>query len=220
MNELRIRKLCELPEPLPEGEHILWQQSPAWSPYSRRVFQIDKIALYFLVLLVWVAASAAADGGWTAALRALSWAVWPALGVLGMLALLGWLYARSTVYTITNRRVVIESGLAIPAAVNLPFGCVERADIKCFRDGTGDIELSMSGPRLLYSMLWPNLHLFRLKQPRPKLLALNQPRQVAALLGNALVAARAAAGSDTPAQPPNDTETRRQGRALSGLSLP
>ena len=215
MNEVRIKSVRELPEPLPEGEHILWQRSPAWGPYARRVFQIDKIAVYFLILLAWVAGSAGLEQGALGALRAMSWAAPPALAVLGILALLAWLYARSTVYTITNRRVVIESGLAIPAAINLPFSRVERADMKSFRDGTGDVELTMSGPRILYSMLWPNLRLFRLKQPRPMLLALGNPRQVASLLGDALAAARSEGGTEADAPTRAPTRSLAPGEPLS-----
>lgn len=209
MSEVRIKPIRKLPEPLPEGERILWQQAPAWGPYSRRVFQVDKVAVYFLILLLWIAGSAAlGDGGLAAALRAMTWAAPPSLGVLGVLALLAWLYARSTTYTITTRRVVIQSGLAVPAAINLPFTSIRKADMKAFRDGTGDIELSMNGQRLLYSMLWPNLRLLRLKNPVPKLLGLNQPKQVAEILGRALQESHQAS-SAVPAPERNRSEQNR-----------
>lgn len=211
MNEVRIKAIRELPEPLPEGEHILWQHSPAWGPYSRRVFQVDKIAVYFLILLIWIAGSAAlGEGGFMAALQAMTWAAPPALGVLAVLTLIAWLYARSTVYTITNRRVVIQSGLAVPAAINLPFSKVVRADMKAFRDGTGDIELCMTGPRLLYSMLWPNLRLFSLKQPVPMLRALQHPQKVSETLGRALRAQ----------QPPEGAEAKQEKKDRESGAIP
>lgn len=189
MSEIRVKSVRPLPEPLPEGEHVLWQQSPAWRAYSRRAFHIAKIGLYFLVIVGWVAISAyLGGGGWPAVGRSLTWAVPPALGVLAVLGLIGWLYARTTVYTITNKRVIIQSGLAVPSAVNLPFSKIDRADMKSFDDATGDIELTMSGPRLLYSMLWPNVGLFRLNRPRPVLRAIRQPHKVGELLAQAVAA--------------------------------
>jgi len=177
----------ELPEPLPAGERLLWQQSPAWRPFSRRVFQLDKIGFYFLVVVGWVAVSAYLSTGELAAvLRSLSWSVPPALGVLVILALISWFYARTTTYTITSERVIVQSGLAVPAAVNLPFSKISSADMKTFADGTGDIELTMSGQRLLYSMLWPNARFFRLKRPTPVMRAVQQPKKVAGILGQAL----------------------------------
>ena len=146
MSEIRVKPARPLPEPLPEGEQMLWQHSPAWLPYSRRAFQIGKIGFYFLVIVGWVAISAyISEGNWLAVLRSLTWAVPPALGVLGVLALIGWFYARTTVYTITNKRVIIQSGLAVPSAVNLPFAKIDSADMKMFDDDTGAC-ISATGP--------------------------------------------------------------------------
>jgi len=210
LSNIRIKKLKPLPEALPEDERVLWQRSPEWRPYSRRVFQIDKISLYFLVVICWVAVAAYIDnGGWQALFRSLIWSVPPALGVIGLLALVAWGYARTTVYTITNKRVIIQSGLAVPSAVNLPFAKVMSADMKTFTDQTGDIELSMSGPRLLYSMLWPNVRLFRVKRPIPVIRAIHQPDTVAELLGQAL------AEDQQPAAAPDQTSETRGSESLS-----
>ena len=189
MTEIRVKRVSGLPEPLPDDEQVLWQQSPAWRPFSRRVFQLDKIGFYFLVVVGWVAVSAyLSTGEWLGVLRSLLWSVPPAAGVLMVLALISWFYARTTTYTITSKRVVIQSGLAVPSAINLPFSKINSAGMKTFGDGTGDIELSMSGQRLLYSMLWPNARLFRLKRPVPVMRAIQNPQKAAETLGEALAA--------------------------------
>lgn len=174
---------------------MLWQRSPAWQGFGRRVFQVYKVALYFAVIVAWVAISAALGGGWSDAARSLVWTLPPALGVVLLLAFMGWLYARTTVYTITNKRVIIQSGLAFTTAINLPFSQLYSADMKRFGDGTGDIELTMSGPRILYSMLWPNTRLLALKRPNPVLWALPEPAQAADILGEALAAEQQAEAS-------------------------
>ena len=176
-----------LPGPLPEGEHVLWQQSPLWQPLGRRVFHTYKIALYFSVIIAWVAVAAALGGGLGDAWRSLIWTLPPALGVVLLLGFFAWAYSRNTVYTITNKRVIIQSGLAFTTAINLPFAKLDSADMKTFSDGSGDIELTMSGPRILYSMIWPNNRLFAIKRPRPVLWALSEPRQAAEILSQALV---------------------------------
>jgi len=104
--------------------------------------------------------------------------------------------------------------LAVPSAVNLPFGKISSADLKTFGDATGDIELTMSGERLLYSMLWPNARLLRLKRPRPVLRALRQPDRVAEILGQALTAdQQAAAEPDRPAASDQPEQTRHTATA-------
>jgi hypothetical protein len=209
LSEIRVKALKPLPEPLPEGERVLWQQAPAWKPFSRRVFLLDKIAIYFLLIIAWVATSAYFEGdGMIAVARALSWSVPPALGVLGLIALVSWLYARTSVYTITSKRVVITSGLALESSANLPFSKIDRADLKTFRDNTGDIDLEISGPRLLYSMLWPHVRFLRLKRPKPVLRGILQPERVAEILGKALAA-------DQPAESPTQ-ETEREFEADLG----
>lgn len=188
MSEIQDENIKPLPGPLPEGERVLWQRSPSWQPFGRRVFQIYKIALYFLLIIGWVAISALLNGGWQDAVRSLIWTLPPALAVLLMLAFFAWLYGRTTVYTITSKRVIIQSGLAFTTAVNLPFKKLFSADMKTFSDGTGDIQLSMSGPRILYSMIWPNNRMLSLKRPTPVLWAVQEPHQAAEILGEALAA--------------------------------
>ncbi|MEE4330594.1 MAG: photosynthetic complex putative assembly protein PuhB [Wenzhouxiangella sp.] len=209
MSDIRIKELKPLPETLPEDERVLWQHSPEWRPYGRRVFQLGKIALYFLVVVAWVAVAAYIDnGGWQALVRSLIWSVPPAIGVIGLLALVAWLYARTTVYTITSKRVIIQSGLAVPSAVNLPFTKVQSADMKTYADRTGDIELAMSGPRLLYSMLWPNVRFFRLKRPLPVMRAIPQPEAVAEILGQAL------ADDQQPAEAPQKVSDKQGAKQM------
>lgn len=194
MSEVRIKSTKPLPGPLPDGERVLWQRSPHWWALAKRPFQFDKLAIYFCLILGWVAVSAWLDYREIGAIaRALIWTVPPSLGVLGLVLLTAWLYARTTVYTITNRRVVIQTGLALDTAVNLPFTTVDQADIKTFKDGTGDIELSMGGPRLLYSMIWPHVRFWRLNRPVPVLRALEEPDLAAKVLSAALAADQPAA---------------------------
>ena len=167
---------------------MLWQRSPVWQPYARRVFHAYKIAVYFLLIILSVALSAASGSGWDDAARSLLWTVPPSLAVILLLAFLAWLYSRTTFYTITNKRVIIQNGLAFTTAVNLPFSKLDSADMRTFADGTGDIDLTMSGPRILYSMIWPNNRLFAIKRPVPVLWALAQPKETAEVLAKALAA--------------------------------
>ena len=52
-----------LPERLPAGERLLWQGAPAWRELARRAFHLDKLALYFGVILALRATVVVADGG-------------------------------------------------------------------------------------------------------------------------------------------------------------
>jgi hypothetical protein len=80
------------------------------------------------------------------------------------------LVARSTVYAITERRLVLRIGVAIPAVLNIPFDRVESVDLRAARDGTGDVTVTLTGnARVAYLLLWPHARPWRYAQPQPAL---------------------------------------------------
>ncbi|MEJ5231616.1 MAG: photosynthetic complex putative assembly protein PuhB [Geminicoccaceae bacterium] len=183
-----VEPIPGLPEPLPPGERILWQGAPAFAALARRAFHLRAVAVYFLLLALWKLVVGLHDGaGWAAAgLDALGLVV-PASLALGVLALLAWAYARSTIFTITDRRVVIRFGVALPMAVNLPFRQIEAAAVAIFRDGTADLPLALAGPdRVAWLHLWPFVRPWRLRRPEPMLRAVPNGAEVARILRTAL----------------------------------
>ena len=177
-----------LPAPLPSEERILWQGSPAPVSLARQAFRVRGVALYFAVLMAWRLAAAEgplADPSvvWTAIAPPLLMGVL-VLAVLGGLA---WLNARETVYTVTNRRIVMRFGVALPMTVNLPLSQVESADLRQHADGTGDIALTLlPGTRVSYLIFWPHVRAWRFNRVRPALRAVNNPLQVAECLRTAV----------------------------------
>jgi Bacterial PH domain len=176
-----------LPERLPAGEHILWQGAPRWGLMARQVFHADKAALYFALMLAWRFASSWSDGATLAeALASLTWLV-PLFGLaVAALLLLGWLSARSTAYTLTNRRVVMRIGIVLTVTYNLPLRCIESADLRPGAQGRGDIALALEpATRIAWLHLWPHVRPWRVARTQPMLRALDDAAAVAALLRQA-----------------------------------
>ncbi len=99
------------------------------------------------------------------------------------------LVARSTVYTITNRRVVLRIGVALSKCINLPLTKLGSADLRKLGGGFGDIALVPQGAGMLgYLILWPHARPFRLAQPQPMLRALPDAAEVAGILAKAAAA--------------------------------
>ena len=177
-----------LPERLPDGERILWQGTPLWGVLARRAFHVDKVAGYFAVLMLWRFAVLLHDG--TApmvAMRALGgWLLIAGLGV-GLLLALAWMTARSTVYTLTDRRIVMRIGIVLSVTYNLPLNRIDRADFRPIGDtGCGDIALALeTGTRIAWLHLWPHARPWRVARPQPMLRALGDARTVSALLADA-----------------------------------
>ncbi len=195
-----------LPEALPAGETLLWQGSPDWKALAVDALHLRKVAIYFGVLLIWRGASASADGA--APLDALSAAAGllpVALLGLGLLATIAWLTARASVYTLTDKRVVLRLGVVLSVTFNLPYSTIESAGLHLKRDGHGDITLALAGEdRIAWLHLWPHARPWHLRRTQPMLRALPQAEHVAALLAEALArsAGETAAAMASPSAAP------------------
>ena len=177
-----------LPSQLPPGEQILWQGAPKWLSLARHAFHIRLIAGYFALLILWRVAGPliAGHGVLFAATQGLSGLTLAAAGI-GLFSFFAWLIARTTTYTITNRRVVITYGMALPKSVNLPFSRLEAADLRVNAEGTGDIVLKLPEQvRLSYLLLWPHVHGGKNGRAEPVLRGIADPRDVARLLSEAI----------------------------------
>ena len=192
MSEYDCEPVPGLPEHLPAGERILWQGAPDWRCVARRVFLVRLIAAYFAALASWLGAVTLYDGGpLSAAAKAALWPTLLGLAAIGILALIAWLIGRTTVYTVTNRRLVMRFGIAMPMTVNIPFRLIDSAAVKTRRDGSGDIPLTLTGSeRIGYAILWPHARPWKLARPQPMLRAIPDARSVAAILARALADAQ------------------------------
>lgn len=182
-----------LPAPLPPGEALLWQGAPCFSGLARRALHLRWLSIYFLALALWRGTALWADGA-SPVVVLQGMAMVLALGTipLALLILYGWASARSTVYTVTSRRVVIRTGVALPMTVNIPFAVIGGAAVAQHADGTGDIALQVTPPhRVSWLGLWPHTRSWHVSKPQPTLRAVAEPAMVAQILARALAGAAA-----------------------------
>jgi Bacterial PH domain len=199
-----------LPERLPADEHILWQGAPDFRALALQVFHLRKVAIYFTVLIALRLSSLLADGA--SALEALRGMVLPlGLAALGLVALasLAWLTARTTVYTLTNRRVVMRIGIVLTLALNVPLRIVTSAGLRRQGKRGGDIVMQLSGDdHMAWLHLWPHVRPWRVKRPEPMLRALPDAAHVAQLLAQAWSDVNGVAVQAPMAQPAAAGQTR------------
>jgi Bacterial PH domain len=178
ITEYDIEPVPGLPGRLPPGETMLWQGSPDWKRLALSAFHARGVALYFAALIVF----GAVQGAWTGVGLTLI----AALAGLGLIALGAWGAARTTLYTITNKRVVLRIGIALPKCINLPLSLIESADLRLHNDGTGDVPLRVTGAqRVGYLALWPHARPWKLTTPQPMLRCVPDAQTVAATLTRA-----------------------------------
>lgn len=183
-----------LPEPLPRGEHILWQGSPDWRTLAVQIMHVRTLAFYFAAMLAWRSGTVLYDGGgaW-AAVSSIALLLPLALLALGLLTLFAWLTSRTTVYTLTSQRVVMRIGIVLSVTFNLPYRMIESAslrvntDARAAADATGDIALVLApSDNIAYANLWPHARPWRVKRTEPMLRAVPHCVHVGQLLTRAI----------------------------------
>mgnify|MGYP001823060630 CR=1 FL=1 len=222
MNEYEHEPVRGLPEYLPEGETLLWQGEPRWRSLALRVFHVRTIGLYFALLIAIHLASQLLQGVQAgAALLGAGWQLGLGALALGILSLMAYLYARATIYTLTDRRLVMRIGVAVPMMINIPWETIESADLRDFGDGTGDIALTpVPGKRLSWWALWPNVRPWRYARVQPMLRGIPDAQEVARLLAGAVAATARSEGSTVRTgirgRPrADDAQAPRGGRAVA-----
>jgi Bacterial PH domain len=201
VNEHEVKPVRGLPELLPQGECILWQGAPDFRALAARALHVRTVFAYFALLFVWSVGMSLWDGtSFPSAVLIALRLVPVALAAAAILALYAFLAQRSTIYTITNRRVVMRFGVALPMTLNVPFAVIGNAALKTYSDGTGEIPLTLTGgDRVSYVALWPHVRPWRTAKPEPMLRAVPNAASVAKTLAAALAEAahdRAASGAN------------------------
>lgn len=190
-----------LPEALPAGERIVWQGSPDFATVARRIFHVRKIAVYFALLLALRAANTMSDGG-TLMDGLSSITVLSLLAVMALAALvaLAWATARTAVYTLTDKRLVMRIGIALTLTFNLPLRAMHAAALRRQVGDCADIVIELGGDdRIAWLQLWPHVRPWKLKQPQPMLRAVPDAARVAGLLAQAWSATTGVAAASAPA---------------------
>lgn len=188
MSEYEIEPVRGLPGILPRGETLLWQGAPDWRRLARDAYHTRLVAIYFGVLLAWGVVDTAAPGD-AASPVGVGVTAGVAAAALALLYGLAWLAAKTTVYSITSKRVVMRFGIALPKCVNLPFTQIAEARLAANPDGIGDLALALAAKGLGYAALWPHARPWQLSKPEPMLRALPDAAGVARLLADACASA-------------------------------
>ncbi len=191
-----------LPEPLPAGERILWQGAPEWRALALHAFHLRQVAIYFAAMMGLQALYLHGESPAVVA-RSLLASGLMASFALGLLLLAAWLSARTTLYTLTTRRVVMRIGIVLTITLNLPLRQLRGADLLARGRGTGDLALSLAGKeRIGWLHLWPHARPWHLSDPKPSLRCIPQAEAVGTRLMAAWQTAQQAGPAATSAAAP------------------
>lgn len=186
--EHEIEPVPGLPGHLPDGEQMVWQGRPSARLVARHVLKNRWIAGYFGLLALWAVAGGLYDGRPVAGI-VFSVAVLTALAaiVIGMLELFAWGVEKTTLYTITSKRIVLRFGVAFAITLNLPFRQISALALGDQGGGAGNLAVRLlPGHRLSWLVQWPHVRGWRFSNVEPSLICLPEARPVADLLALAI----------------------------------
>lgn len=185
-DDFAVEPIRGLPERPPEGEEILWQGRPdAWR-LAVESLNLYWVALYFVLFFGWRALVAGAEVPFWEAVRIGSPFLVMGVVACGLLWLIALIQARSTVYTVTNRRVAMRIGAALTVTLNLPYRWIGAANLDLRQGGTGTIALNLLGEtRLSYLNTWPHVRPWYMKETQPALRCIPDAQRVSRILAEA-----------------------------------
>ncbi len=167
-----------LPDQPPDGEEVVWQGEPKWGALATRLFRVRLVLAYFVLLTGFTALISEAAG--PELLATLVWQFSLAILATSILIGLAWLYATTTVYTVTDKRLVLEFGVAFTMSLNIPWDLVESAANKTFSDGTADVVIKLlPGNNVSYVTLWPFARPWHFMKVQPMLRGVKDPNVLA-----------------------------------------
>ena len=185
-DDFKFEPVRGLPEALPEDEHIIWQGSPDPLRLAKDALKLNWIIGYFVVLAAWRVFVSSATVSLTAAMgHGIPFLIAGALVVLLLLGV-ATVQARSTVYTLTNKRVCMRIGAALTMTLNLPYVCIANAQAAVRKSGLGTITFELTGEtRLSHLMTWPHVRPWHIRQTQPAFRAIPDAARVAQLFAEA-----------------------------------
>ena len=185
-DDFAVEPIEGLPELLPQGEVILWQGRPNWLRLTIESLNLWWVIGYFGLLAAWrfltVIDYMPLGTAFSASIPFLFVAAFVGLLLCGV----GYIQAKATLYTITNRRVVMRIGAALTLTLNLPFTKIDNAAVAKKRGGFGNIAFETSGDtKFSFFVLWPHARSWYFGKPQPTLKCIPDIEKVSSILGQA-----------------------------------
>ncbi len=185
-DDFKFEPVPGLPEALPEGEHILWQGRPDSLRLAKDAWNLNWVLGYFIVLAIWRVGLSSATYSLTEAMgHGIPFLI---AGALAGLILYGIavVQARSTIYTLTNKRAALRIGAALTMTLNLPYVQIGNAQAKIGKSGNGTITFELIGDtRLSFLMTWPHVRSWHFARTQPAFRCIPDAARVAAIFADA-----------------------------------
>ena len=168
---------------IPHGESILWKGRPSLWGFSWNLFGLKWIALYLSMLSIVSVARFFASDFYTAFY--VDFLPFFLSGIFASIILIGLaaIQAYSTVYIITENRVIIKTGAALSFLISMPFKKIKEVNLQKRGASIGTISFELfSKKRVPYISCWPSVRPWKFKKTQPAFSCVRSVNEVATIL--------------------------------------
>ena len=168
---------------IPDGESILWKGRPSLWGFSWNLFGLKWITFYLSILsIVSIARFFASDFHTAFYIDFLPFFL---SGIFASIILFGLatIQAYSTVYIITENRVIIKTGAALSFLISMPFKKIKEVNLQKRGASIGTISFELfSKKRVPYISCWPSVRPWKFKKTQPAFSCVGSVDEVATIL--------------------------------------
>ena len=175
----------EFGKSIPSEEKICWDGSPDWRSFGYQVFGIKYLFIYFIVTALYAVSQIESSFSFSA--FSINYLPYFLSGVFAgsILLVLAYVAARHTYYVITERRIVIRTGVALVFLLNVPFKNILSIDKQVLARGRGNIAFkAKSKKRIPYFSCWPSVRSGSFVEPVPAFRSITDIEHVGKIVAN------------------------------------
>tara|TARA_B000000609_G_scaffold157632_1_gene152676 strand:+ start:919 stop:1557 length:639 start_codon:yes stop_codon:yes gene_type:complete len=168
---------------IPNGESILWKGRPSLWGFSWNLFGLKWITLYLSMLSIVSVARFFASDFYTAFY--VDFLPFFLSGIFASIILIGLAATQtySTVYIITENRVIIKTGAALSFLISMPFKKIKEVNLQKRGASIGTISFELlSEKRVPYISCWPSVRPWKFKRTQPAFSCIGSVDEVATIL--------------------------------------
>ena len=168
---------------IPNGESILWKGRPSLWGFSWNLFGLKWITLYLSILSIVSVARFFASDFYTAFY--VDFLPFFLSGIFASIILIGLAATQtySTVYIITENRVIIKTGAALSFLISMPFKKIKEVNLQKRGASIGTISFELlSEKRVPYISCWPSVRPWKFKRTQPAFSCIGSVDEVATIL--------------------------------------
>ena len=174
----------EVGKMIPDGEKIYWSGMPNWRSFGYHAFGI-KYLIFYLIFCAFYSVTQI-NGGFNFSTFFGKYLPFIISGLFAgmMLFFLAYVAASHTCYVLTEKRIVIKTGVALVFLLNLPLKNVVSIDKKTLAQGRGNLSFkAQSKKRIPFLSCWPSVRGGSFFEPIPTFRSIANIDYIGTLVG-------------------------------------